>query len=483
MKVSSDTLAARSAGLLPASPRLLAIILASALFMEQLDSTVLATALPAMATSFAVPPLHLSIAVTAYLVALAVFIPCSGWIVDRMGSRTVLLTAIFCFTMGSILCGVSQSIALLVAARILQGLGGAMIVPIGRLVLLRTLPKSEYVSALSWVLLPAMVGPVVGPPVGGFIVTYSSWRWIFFLNVPFGILGLILATLFVPQIKEPSPPKFDGKGLALSGISLSLLVFALEGARDNSLTAVWVGGMLAISGLSGLAYIRHALRHSAPVLDLRLLAVPTFFVSALGGTLFRIGMGAIPFLLPLMLQLSFGVSAVKSGTITFASAAGGVVMKALTAPIFRTFGYRHTLIGCGIATTLYLVACAALRPSWPIYMIYAVLLTGGVFRSVQFNAYGTLAYADIPSEKMSAATSFYTTLQQLSITLGVAISAALLSGIMDVEGHAQPTITDFTETFLIIAALAAAALPLSFGLTQLAGSELSGHRLNANRTS
>jgi EmrB/QacA subfamily drug resistance transporter len=443
--------------------------------MEQIDSTAIATALPAMGVSLGVPPLRLSAAVTAYLLSLAIFIPISGAIADRLGSRTVFRLAIGIFVLGSILCGLSQSVWFLVASRVLQGIGGAMMVPVGRLVLLRSVPKAQFVAMMSWVLTPAMVGPMVGPLLGGYLTTYWSWRWIFFINVPLGIVGIVLVTLFIPQIKESDQKPFDLKGSVLSGLTLSSLLFVLESVRGDSLPIGLAASMVLASGVFGTLYFRHAFRHPTPVLDFRLLRIHTFFVAGIGGVLFRLSFGAFPFLLPLMLQLGFGVSAARSGMITFVGALGSVAMKAAASPVFRKFGYRNTLIWNGFICSAFIVICGLFRPDWPIALIYALLLVGGVFRSLQYTGYGTLAYADIPPEKTGAAIGFHSMIQQFSVTLGIAASAGILSLTMALAGHDSPTLGDFTLTFFTIAMVSLVAVPICVTLAMDAGAELSGH--------
>jgi len=366
--------------------RLTASIVACALLMQNLDSTVIATALPTMAHAFGADPVHMNVALTSYLLSLAVFIPASGWIADRYGSRRVFRAAILVFTIGSVLCGRADSLWFLVLARILQGAGGAMMVPVGRLVLLRTVEKSELVAAMAWLTLPALIGPVLGPPIGGLIVTYASWRWIFDINVPIGLVGMLLVTWFVADVREPSPGPFDARGLLLSGIALAALLFGLETAGRGVFAAPLTAGMLGLSALAALGYWRHARRHVQPVLDFSLLRIRTFGVAVAASTLFRIGIGAVPFLLPMMLQLGFGDTAAQSGAITFASAAGAMVMKPAAQWALRLRGFRDTLFWNGILSALLLALVAAFRPQWSMAAIYAALLCGGFFRSLQFTA-------------------------------------------------------------------------------------------------
>jgi len=456
------------------SPRSTALIVASALFMEQLDGTVLATALPEMARSFGTEAVRLNVALTSYLLALAVFIPASGKVADRFGSRTVFCGAIALFTLGSILCGQAGGLGTLVAARVLQGIGGAMMVPVGRLVLLRSVTKAEMVVAMTWLMVPAQLGPLLGPPVGGFLVTYLSWRWIFYINVPIGILGILLALRFIEDVREPGRVSFDLPGLVLSGVSLACLVFGLEVLSRGGESLAVAGGVLALGVLAGVLYMRHAGRHPSPVLDLQLMRVPTFALSVIGGGLSRIAAGAIPFLLPLMLQLGFGMSAAASGLITFGGSLGAMLMRFVARPVLHRWGFRSVMIWNGLIASGCLAALSLMRPSWPAAAILALLVVGGFFQSLQFTAYNTIAYADIPRERMSAATSFYTTFQQLNLTLGICVAAGALAGSVLVTGHATAQVADYSVAFLVVACVSLLASPTCTRLARDAGDELCG---------
>jgi EmrB/QacA subfamily drug resistance transporter len=461
--------------------RTTALIVSSALLMEQLDSTVLSTALPTMAHTFGVDPLHMNVALTAYLLSLAVFIPASGKLADRFGSRTVFRGAIALFTLGSIFCGQADSLVFLVGARILQGIGGAMMVPVGRLVLLRTVAKSDLVAAMAWLLIPATIGPVLGPPVGGFIVTFLSWRWIFYINVPIGIAGMVMATLFIEDVPDARRARFDLIGLVLSGISLACLMFGIEMASHGAGSAFTTVPLLGVGLVGGALYVFHAHRHPEPVLDFRLLRIPTFGLSVLGGSLSRISAGALPFLLPMMLQLGFGMSASRSGLITFASAGGSLAMRMVATPLLRRFGFRSAMVWNGLVSTSLLFACAFFRPSWPIAAIYAVLGVGGFLQSLQFIAYNTIAYADVSSLQMSSAISFYTTFQQLMLTLGICSSAGVLAASMVLHGHARPQLSDFSVAFVSVGLVSLLASPACSRLPRNAGEELSGHHIKGRR--
>jgi len=454
--------------------RLTAVIVACALFMQNLDSTVIATALPTMAKVFGYDPAHMSVALTSYLLSLAVFIPASGWIADRFGARNVFRAAIVVFTVGSVLCGQANNLAFLVGSRILQGFGGAMMVPVGRLLLLRTAAKTELVAAMAWLTTPALLGPVVGPPVGGFLVTYLSWRWAFNINIPIGILGIVLVTMFVEDLREPPRGAFDVRGLLLTGSALVGVMFGLETLGRGVVPLSASEAMLAAGLAASFGYFLHARRHPAPLLDFSLMRLPCFGIAFSAMMLFRTGIGAIPFLLPMMLQVGFGKEAVESGLITFASSAGALVMKPAAQHALRLFGFRDTLVWNGLISGVMLAMCAAFRPTWPAAAIYAVLLVGGFLRSLQFTAYNTLAYGDVPRSRMSAATSLYTAGQQLAATIGVSTGAASLEVARTMSGHPTPLPMDFSMSFLVVGAMTLAAAPIALLMPHTAGDELTG---------
>ncbi len=455
--------------------RVTALIVACALFMQNLDSTVISTALPTMARAFGADPVHMNVALTSYLLSLAVFIPASGWIADRFGAKQVFRMAIVVFTIGSVLSGQADSLGYLVCTRIFQGLGGAMMVPVGRLLLLRTVPKSEMVAAMAWLSTPALLGPVLGPPIGGFIVTYFSWRVIFDINIPIGIIGVILVTLFVDDVREPSDKRFDLRGLLVFGVAMASLMFAME-TLGRGIVPPWVThAALGVGGVSVLLYIWHARNHPAPLIDFTLLRYPTFLVAVAGGTLFRIGIGAIPFLLPMMLQLTFGKSAAESGLITFASSLGALLMKPASTRALRLLGFRDTLLANGVLSAVLLALVGLFRPGWSEFLIYGILICGGFFRSLQFTAYNALAYSDIPRPQMSAATSFYATIQQVSMTLGVSAGAASLTVSMAMLDHATPMLLDFSIAFGVVAFFSLLSTPVSLLMPRHAAMEVSGY--------
>ena len=432
--------------------RLLPLIIATALFIENMDSTAISTSLPQIAADLGVEPVALKLALTTYMLALAVFIPVSGWIADRFGARRVFIAAIGVFLLGSLACAASSGLGQLVAARFLQGVGGAMMVPVGRLVLLRSVEKSELVRALSWLTIPAMLGPMLGPVVGGAITTYTHWRLIFLVNLPMGVLGMWLAWRHIPELRQAVGP-LDVRGFALSAAGLSLAMFALS-AIGRGLVP---GAVLAACGLAGASllalYVRHARSHPQPLLRLDLLRVPTFRASVLGGSLFRIGTGATPFLLPLMLQLSFGLDPLQSGLVTFTSTAGAMVMKTVAPAILHRVGFRPVLLWNGLAASLLLCGFGLFRADTPYALMVGVLLASGFLRSLQFTSLNALAYADIDQARMSQASSLAAMAQQLALALGVTVGGFALSLAGVVTGREEDAAINFTFAFLTVGLL------------------------------
>jgi EmrB/QacA subfamily drug resistance transporter len=453
--------------------RLVPLIVAVALFMENLDSTVIATSLPAIAADIGTSPLALKLAVTSYLLSLAVFIPMSGWTADRFGGRTVFRAAIGVFVLGSIGCAASTSLTAFVVARIVQGMGGAMMTPVGRLVLIRSVDKRALIDAMAWVSMPALVGPVMGPPLGGFITTYFSWHWIFLINVPMGLLGILLAG-YIEDVRMPSGDPFDLIGMLLAGAGIAGMAFGLSVAGLNYLPGpVVVGLVLGGAGLFA-AYLVHARNVPAPVLDFSLLALPTFRASLIGGFLFRIGVGALPFLLPLLLQLGFLLDPFESGLVTFSAALGALTMKAAAATILKRIGFRRVLVVNAVLSALFIAACAGFHPGVPFALIIAVLLVGGFFRSLQFTSINAMAYAQVTPERMSRATSLAAVGQQLSLSTGVALGAAVVEIVVRLKSVPSIGAGDFPLAFLIVAAISGASAVLFWQLPPDAGAELAG---------
>ena len=455
------------------------LIVACAMFMQNLDSTIIATALPAIGRSIGESPLRLNVAITCYLLSLAVFIPISGWTADRFGARRVFSGAIIVFTLGSIGCGLSSSLWMLVVARIVQGMGGAMMVPVGRLVLLRTVPRSELVRAMSYVSVPALVGPVIGPPLGGFIVTYGSWPWIFFINVPIGIAGVVLVRLFIENFRETTVRPFDLRGFVLTGVGLASLAFGFEMSGRGELPLTAIAGLLALGALCMSLYVRHARLVDHPIIDLALMRIPTYRMTTIGGFIFRMGLGALPFLMPLMLQVGFGLDALSSGLITFASAAGAMSNKFLVSAIIRTLGFRRVLIANTLVSGAFLFSYSFFRPTTPHAVIFLALLAGGFFRSLQMTSINTLSYADVPPAMLSRATSLTSMAQQLSQSIGVGTGALLLYLMLGIHHTAVSGPSDFSFALASVALLSLLSVPFFLRMSPDAGAEVSGRAVAA----
>jgi len=457
--------------------RLIPLIVASALFMENLDSTIIATALPAIARSLHEDPLHLSLAISSYLLSLSVFIPVSGWMADRYGARRVFRNAIIVFVLGSVACAAAQNIGELLLARAAQGIGGAMMVPVGRLVLLRQVPKSELVSAMSYLTVPALMAPIFGPPLGGLIVTFESWRWIFLINVPIGALGYALVTRYIRDSAGTLPQGFDLAGWMLVGGGLAGLVLGFENLGKRVLPAE-IPPFLVVMGAALLAlYVRHARSDASPILRLSLLRIATFRASVTGGTLFRIGVGSFSLLMPMMLQLGFGLSPLNSGLVTFSSAVGALLMKTMAQKLTRRYGFRRLLVWNTLISSAALAGCGGFSAATPHLFIIAFLLVSGFFRSLEFTCVNTLAFADVEERDMSQATSFSSTAQQLALSMGIGIGSQVLNLSLAARHAAELLPRDFTAAFCAVGLVSLSALLSFLRLAPDAGSNVSGHRI------
>ena len=450
---------------------LTALIVACALLMENLDGTVISTSLPAIARDLHEDPISLKLALTSYLLALAVFIPASGWVADKFGTRLVFRSAIIVFTLGSILCGFSHSLAGFIVARVIQGTGGAMMVPVGRLLLLRTVERHNLVRAMAYLTVPALLGPMLGPPVGGFITTYFDWRYIFWINVPIGILGITLVTLYIDDIRDADVRKLDITGFFLSGLGLSSLVFGLTILGRGFIPFWAVVALMGFGAMMLVLYARHARRVPAPIIDLTLLKVQTFRVSVTGGSMFRIGVGAVPLLLPLMLQIGFGMTPLRSGLTTFVAAAGSMAMKATASPILNTLGFRRVLLINALIGAGFIGINGLLSPATPMALILGILLVGGYFRSLQFTGINAIAYADIEQDRMSRAVSFAAVAQQLSLSVGVALGAGVVQIARAAHGGAL-VLSDFHWAFAAVALVSASSVFAFHPLPADAGASL-----------
>ena len=453
-----------------------ALLVAGAFFMEFLDGTVIATALPDMAKDFGVTAVELNIGISAYLITLAVLIPASGWIADRFGARAIFTLALAIFTLASVFCGLSTEVHIFVAMRILQGVGGALMVPVGRLAVLRTTPKHQLIKAIATLTWPALVAPIIGPPLGGFITRYASWHWIFFINVPLGLAAIILSLRIIPDIRETERRSFDLSGFITTSVAMVSLVTAMERLGDRQ-PQIWPTLALAALGFGCLLYsIRHFRRAAAPMVRLDALQVPTFRVTMYGGSLFRASISAVPFLLPLLFQVGFGMDPFHSGLLVLAVFVGNLTIKPATTPLIRWLGFRRLLLINGALNVCSLLACALLTPQTPVWAIMLILYLGGVFRSIQFTGVSTLAFADVPAAQMSDANTLFSTASQLAVGLGItlgAIGIRLGEQVGDwLHLSTLPGIS-FRLSFVFIAVICLVGMIDSLHLAKTAGSSVS----------
>ncbi len=460
----------------PGFSRALAVLIAGAFFMENLDATIIAPAAPAIAADLGVQPVQINVAITAYLLAVAVLIPASGWLSDRFGAKAVFAMAISLFTVASVGCALAPTLTALTLARVCQGIGGAMMVPVGRLVVLRSTPKTELIKAIAYLTWPALVAPVLAPPLGGFLSEFASWRWIFLINVPLGIVGLILALRLVPDVRSPERRRLDWRGFLLTAVGVAALVIGLEQIGTGQI-GTWpnVAFILIALGTAALVLavdIGYLLHSAHPLLDLRTLRIHSLRAAVAGGTVFRLVISAIPFLLPLLFQLGFGWTAAQAGGIVIALFAGNLGIKPLTTPLMRRLGIRTVLLIALAMSIGALVAMALLRPATPVAVIVIVLAVSGIFRSVGFSAYNSVAFADVPGDRMAHANTLHATLQELGAGLGIAIGALLvrlgdplgeLLGLSGDPGTAYRIAFVLLGVILLVPLLEAVLMPASAG--------------------
>jgi EmrB/QacA subfamily drug resistance transporter len=452
------------------------LIVAAAFFMETLDGTIVTTALPAIAQNMHRSALALTPSISAYLVAVAVFVPTAGWASDRFGSRRLFASAVALFTVASLLCAASVSPAMFFTARIIQGAAAAFMSPVGRLVVLRETPKQYLIEAISIITWPALIGPVVGPPLAGVITTYASWRWIFLINAPIGIAGVWLVLTQVPNHRDPEVPRFDRGGFLLTAVALAALIEGLTLASEPNGATLGTAGLLVTAGLVlAVLAIRHARVHPAPVLDLRATRLPTFSLSTTSaGMLGRIAISATPFLLPLMYEIAFGMSAVTAGLMLLIYMTGNLGMKSVTTPVLRRFGFRRVLAVNGLLCAATIAACGFLQPGTARLLMYALLLAAGMTRSMHFTSVNTLAFADISPSERAGASTLAAMVQQLAFTLGVTFAALMLA--LSEHARAAPSLgfTDFRVAFVGAGALMLAATLWTLRLPRGAGAEVAG---------
>jgi EmrB/QacA subfamily drug resistance transporter len=450
------------------------LIVGGAQFMHQFDGAVIATALPSMAASLHEDPVRLNLAITTYLLALAVFVPVSGWMADRFGARRVFIAAIVVFTVSSVLCGLAHSLIELVLCRVLQGMGGAMMTPVGRVIVLKSVPKLQLVQAMNYITIPAVLGPLLGPSVGGFIVTYFSWPWIFFINLPIGLAGVFMVRIFIPDVHAEEVARLDLRGFVLIGMAVAGLVFGFEAIGRDVVPGSIILASIAAGALCGGLYLIHARRASDPIIDLSLLRIRTFAASVVGGGLFYLSTTSSVFLLALLLQLGFGFSAFQAGLTTLASAVGSLATRFMFRSLLRPLGFRRLLMCNALLTGAFLIGCGLFRVTTLYVVIVLVLLIGGFSRSLQFTAVQSLAYAEMPPGFLSRATSFLAMAQQLAQSFGVGLVALVVHIGLTWHDRIAIAAQDVALGYFTIGAMALASVMVFYWLPAEAGAELSG---------
>jgi EmrB/QacA subfamily drug resistance transporter len=457
---------------------LTALIVACAFFMENLDGTIIVTALPQMASSFHIDPARMSLGVTAYMLAVAAGITASGWLADRVGARNLFCGAIAVFTVASMLCGLAPSFPAFIAARILQGAAAAMMSPVGRLVVLRTSEKSDLMRALSTLVWPALLAPVLGPPLGGFITSAASWRWIFYVNLPVGLVGMALVLAYIPNQKGEEKTPFDMPGFLLMAAALACLTYGLDLIGQRQAASLTTGVvLLLVSGAVGWLAVRHVRTARYPLVSLEALKLRSFFVSCIsGGTLSRAAISATPFLLPLMFQLGYGYSPVQSGLLLFVYMLANLAMKRITNPILTRFGIKAVLVWNGLIASTFIAACALISPSLPLALTWVILALAGASRSMQFTGLTMVTFADVgPAQRQPAAVVSALT-QQIGMGGGVAVGALLLTLSQRLRGSATLSAADFQAALVLAGVLSALAVLSYMSLAADAGDEISGHK-------
>lgn len=456
--------------------RRIALIVGGTFFMVLLDSAIIATSLPRMAQTFDVKPVELSIGISIYLLSVAAFVPLAGWLSDRFGARRIFLFSIVLFSLASVACGVAGNLWEFVLARAVQGLGGALMTPIGRVLVLNHAPKTELVRAMSVITWPALTAPVIGPVIGGFITTYFSWRWNFLINLPLGLIAFILVLRLIPSTPPVGRRAFDPKGFVLSASALICLLLGLE-----SLAHQWIGwapaGILAaVGGLLGWVAIRHFNHVSQPLLNLRTFRIHTFAITNISaGTYVRMGINATPFLLPLLLQLGFGYTPVEAGSYVFVYFLGNLGMKTVTTAALKCFGFRNVLVINGVLCGVSICACATFAPEIPKLVIMAILFFAGLTRSMQYTALNTLSFADVPAALRSSASTLSSMLMQIAMVLAIAMSAILLNVSRVLSQRDTLALMDFSVAFAVMGLVVAGASLAFLRLPKDAGAEVSGH--------
>lgn len=447
-------------------------IIGMAMLMQSLEATVIANALPTIAHALHEDPLRLNMTITMFLLASAVCLPVSGWIADKFGARRVFMISMALFALSSAACGFAQTLPELILGRVAQGVAASMMAPVGRLVLLRTTPKAQLIGAMSVLTIPVLMGPVIGPVLGGFIVTYFNWRWIFYINLPIAVVGIALVRSFVPEVKEQAVSPLDWRGIGLTGVGLAALIFGFENLGRSSLPPAAVAGLFVLAGACFAAYWRHARDNPHAIIDLSLFRVQTFSAGTAGGAFVRVALGASPFLLAMLLQVGFGMTPLAAGMMTFISAAGAIAMKSTAPWILRRFGFRPVLIVNGVIVALTFISNGMFSISTPHWVILVVLAVGGFFRSLQFSSLNGMAYADIDQGRMSRASTLAAMTLQVTQSIGIGIAASILQVTMTLHGRTRLMADDVTPAFVIIGLLSLVSMAWFLPLPRDAGDEM-----------
>ena len=453
---------------------LVIILVAATFFMENLDGTIITTALPSMAKDFGVSAVDVASGMTSYLLTLAVLIPVSGWFSDRFGARRIFTLAIAIFTGASILCGLSDSLPMFIFARVLQGVGGALMVPVGRTVVLRGTPKEGVIRAIALITWPGLVAPVVGPAIGGFITTYASWHWIFFINVPLGLIGIFMSLYLLDPEKEIQQKPFDYAGFILGSLALSTLIYGLELSHHLEKNYIMVLVTMGVFGFSTYFAYHHLRKCDHPLVDLKLLDIPTFSVSIEAGLFFRSTLAAIPFLMPLLFQLQFGMDPFAAGLMVLSIFIGNLAMKAVTSPILHRFGFKRVMLINGVLSILSIIACIFIDPNMPVAIIIAILFLNGIFRSMQFTSINTIGFADLSPGQISSASAITSASMQLGNTLGVALASlglVVAHNLGDTQSNSL-SLQDFQMSLAFIAFISFMGLVCLFRLPSNAGESI-----------
>ena len=458
----------------PLMSRIAIIILAVALFMEMMDATVIATSLPAIALDIGTEPVALKLALTAYLVSLAIFIPVSGWLADRFGAINVFRIAIGVFMLGSLACAFSNSLLAFVFSRFLQGMGGSMMTPLARVLMIRAMPKSELVSGMAWLTVPALMGPMIGPPLGGFITTYFSWHWIFMINIPIGVAGIILAGIFLPKKGIRNNTRLDLTGFLLVGTTFSGIVFGLSVISLPALPPLFGVAAVLVGVIAGTLYWRHAMVFETPILNPAIFQNKNFALSNLWGSLFRLSIGAFPFIVPLMLQVGYGLTPLQSGMITFAGAGGALAMKILAKGIYARFGFSRALPTAVLLNSVLMVSYGFVHPVSLSVLLASLVFLGGLTRSMFFTGANALMFSTLADEDTAQGSAIAAVSAQISVAIGVAIAGSLLE-ISQLFHHGGLQLIDFRAALIVLTVISAlAAIPFA-RMDSDVGANVSGH--------